>query len=231
MAEPEPRTCYRHPDRETGLSCSECGRSICYECMTPAAVGIRCPEHSGKAQGVQRVTRTVQRAGFESVGAYVTKALVAINVAVYLAELAAGGTIDGTGNRIYFDGALYGPAVAAGDWWRLLSAPFLHYGPIHLGMNMLALWWFGQPLEHALGSATTSAAPSTSCDRTPTVSSTDSRAQSSMSASLPALCRSRALWLASSPSIEWSNDCASRIATAAESWWSPPIASAIRPAT
>jgi membrane associated rhomboid family serine protease len=100
---------------------------------------------------VQRVTRTVQRAGFESVGAYVTKALVAINAAVYLAELAAGGTIDGTGNRIYFDGALYGPAVAAGDWWRLISAAFLHYGPIHLGMNMLALWWFGQPLEHALG--------------------------------------------------------------------------------
>src|SRR5690242_1500251 len=153
-------TCYRHPDRETGLSCSECGRPICYECMTPAAVGIRCPEHSGKPQGVQRVTRTVQRAGFESVGAYVTKALVAINVAVYLAELAAGGTVDGTGNRIYEKGVLISSAVdstghivgvAHGDWWRLLTAAFLHYGPIHLGMNMLALWWFGQALEHALG--------------------------------------------------------------------------------
>jgi membrane associated rhomboid family serine protease len=119
--------------------------------MTPAAVGIRCPEHSGKPQGIQRVTRTVQRAGVESVGAYVTKALVALNVGVYLVELAAGGTIDGTGNRIYYDGALYGPVVAAGDWWRLLTAAFLHYGPIHLAMNMLALWWFGQPLEHALG--------------------------------------------------------------------------------
>jgi membrane associated rhomboid family serine protease len=119
--------------------------------MTPAAVGIRCPEHSGKPQGFQKVTRSVQRAGIESVGAYVTKALVALNVGVYLVELAAGGTIDGTGNRVYFDGALYGPAVAAGDWWRLLTAAFLHYGPIHLGMNMLALWWFGQPLEHALG--------------------------------------------------------------------------------
>ena len=52
-----PRYCYRHPDRETGLSCSECGRPICYECMTPAPVGIRCPDHSGKAQGIQKVTR------------------------------------------------------------------------------------------------------------------------------------------------------------------------------
>ena len=57
-----PRYCYRHPDRETGLSCSECGRPICYECMTPAPVGLRCPEHSGKPQGVQRVTRPAQRA-------------------------------------------------------------------------------------------------------------------------------------------------------------------------
>ena len=40
-------TCYRHPDRETGLSCSECGRPICTECMTPAPVGLRCPDHAG----------------------------------------------------------------------------------------------------------------------------------------------------------------------------------------
>jgi membrane associated rhomboid family serine protease len=119
--------------------------------MTPAPVGIRCPEHSGKAQGLQRVTQGARRAAHESVGGYVTKALIAINVAVFLLELAAGGTINGIGSRLYEQGALYGPAVAAGDWWRLISAAFLHYGPIHLGMNMLALWWFGQPLEHALG--------------------------------------------------------------------------------
>jgi membrane associated rhomboid family serine protease len=41
--------------------------------------------------------------------------------------------------------------VASGDWWRLLTAAFLHYGPVHLGLNMLALWWFGAPLEEAIG--------------------------------------------------------------------------------
>ncbi len=151
MSQAGPRHCYRHPDRETGLSCSECDRPICYECMTPAPVGIRCPEHSGKPQGLQRVTHTARALSTDSGGGYVTKALVAIMVGIFLLELAAGGTLSGTGNRIYYDGALYGPAVAAGDWWRLISAAFLHYGPIHLGMNMLALWWFGQPLEHALG--------------------------------------------------------------------------------
>src|SRR3954463_7382932 len=88
-----PRTCYRHPDRETGLSCSECGRPICYECMTPAAVGLRCPDHSGKPQGLQRVRRTAQRAAWESTGGYVTKTLIAINVGVYLIELATGAGI------------------------------------------------------------------------------------------------------------------------------------------
>ena len=48
---------------------------------------------------------------------------------------------------IFLHGALYGPAVADGDWYRLITAAFLHYGPIHLGMNMLALWWIGRPLE------------------------------------------------------------------------------------
>src|SRR2546422_11579682 len=102
-----PRFCYRHPDRETGLSCSECGRPICYECMTPAPVGLRCPEHSGKAQGIQKVTRAAERAVTGVRGRRVnavTMALIAINVAVYLAELAAGGSVSGTGNWIFNHG-------------------------------------------------------------------------------------------------------------------------------
>jgi membrane associated rhomboid family serine protease len=143
--------CYRHPDRETLVSCSECGRPICEDCMTFAPVGIRCPDHSGLPQGAQRVTQGVQRASFEGTGAVVTKAIIAINVGVYLLELALGGQINGTGNEIYREGVLYGPVVANGDYWRLFTAMFLHYGPIHLGLNMLALWWFGAAVEQVLG--------------------------------------------------------------------------------
>jgi membrane associated rhomboid family serine protease len=154
------RTCYRHPDRVTGLSCSECGRPICTECMTMAPVGIRCPEHSGRAQGVQRMTRGVQRVTFEGAGAKVTKALIAINIAVYVAELAQGANVNGVGGSIYTDGVLIAAArtgpdhligVAEGQYWRLITAAFLHYGPFHLLMNMLALWWFGSLLEQRIG--------------------------------------------------------------------------------
>ena len=97
MADVAERTCYRHPDRVTGLSCSECGRPICTECMTMAPVGIRCPEHSGRPQGVQRMTRGVQRAAFDATSAKVTRALIVINVGVYVAELFQGGGVNGPG--------------------------------------------------------------------------------------------------------------------------------------
>jgi len=77
----------------------------------------------------------------------VTRTLIGINVAVYLLELATGGNIDGVGSQIFEKGALFGPLVANGDWWRLITAAFLHYGPIHLGFNMFFLYWIGTPVE------------------------------------------------------------------------------------
>jgi membrane associated rhomboid family serine protease len=145
--------------------------------MTPAPVGLRCPEHSGKPQGVQRVVVPAQRAvtgvGSRRVNA-VTMVLIGINVAVFLAELAAGGTTSGTGNTIFSHGALIVngvtqagnvipvPAheiaqgftmigVAHGEWWRIVTAAFLHYGIFHLGVNMYSLFFAGTLLEQLIG--------------------------------------------------------------------------------
>jgi membrane associated rhomboid family serine protease len=97
------------------------------------------------------VTTGVKRASYAGTGALVTKALVAINVAVYLAELAQGAGLSANSGSIFYKGLLYGPWVARGDWWRLITSAFLHYGPLHLLFNMAALIWFGGPLEQALG--------------------------------------------------------------------------------
>jgi membrane associated rhomboid family serine protease len=159
-----PRYCYRHPDRETGLSCSECGRPICYECMSPAPVGLRCPDHSGKPQGIRRVTAAAERAT-TGVGSarvnLITTILIGVNVAVYAAELALGGTVNGLNNWIYDHGVLVREGlycsgcepigVAHGEWWRLVSAAFLHYGPFHLAMNMFSLYFAGSILEQVVG--------------------------------------------------------------------------------
>jgi membrane associated rhomboid family serine protease len=118
--------------------------------MVFAPVGIRCPDHSGRAQGARRVVQNVSRRSARNPG-MVTTTLIAINVGIYLLQLGGGASINANSGWIFQHGALYGPFVANGDWYRLLSAAFLHYGPIHLGMNMLALWWIGRPLEDWLG--------------------------------------------------------------------------------
>jgi membrane associated rhomboid family serine protease len=147
----EPMRCYRHPDRETYLSCSECGRPICTECMTPAPVGQRCPDHSGRPRGVHRMTTGVRRGAFEGAGAIVTKSLIALNVLVYLVTVFQGGGINSPGGSLFTKGLLFGPAVANGDWWRLGTAAFLHASILHIAFNMYFLWFVGSPVEYALG--------------------------------------------------------------------------------
>jgi len=132
--------------------------------MTPAAVGLRCPEHAGgrrpaaKALGGRVVVRAPQtRLG--GTEALVTKLLIAANVAIYLIGASQGGGITNPGASIYRNGSfyektvLYGPFVAHGDWWRLITSAFLHENLLHIGFNMLALWWIGGPIEQYLGRA------------------------------------------------------------------------------
>ena len=155
-----PRYCYRHPDRETGLSCSECGRPICYECMTPAPVGLRCPEHSGKPQGVQKVARAVTGVGSQRFN-LVTLVLIGINVAVAVVEFASSSSASFTNNSIFEKGSLFATGyvdanghllgVAHGQWWRLLTAMFLHASFFHLAINMYSLYFVGSIMEQVIG--------------------------------------------------------------------------------
>ena len=145
-------TCCRHPDRETGLSCSECGRPICTECMTAAPVGLRCPDHAGSRKHVN-APRVVRRAPRGATDALVTRTLIGANVAVYLITAVQGAGYNGPGGRLFADWVLYGPAVAHGDWWRLITAAFLHGSILHIGLNMYVLWIIGQPVEAYLGRA------------------------------------------------------------------------------
>jgi membrane associated rhomboid family serine protease len=125
--------------------------------MTFGPVGIRCPDHAGAAaRTVAAAPKQVARKASRSLdryGPYVTFALIGINVGVYLLELASGAPMNGQGGRIWAEGVLFGPLVADGEWWRLITAAFLHYGPLHLGLNMLVLWFIGPALEDYFGHA------------------------------------------------------------------------------
>src|SRR5258707_14865494 len=106
-------TCYRHPDRETGLSCSECGRPICTECMTPTAVGIRCPDHAGKGRRVAP-PRIVRRTSSHMLDTPVTKILIAVDVVIYLITVVQGNGLNSPGGWLYTKWILFVPLVAHG---------------------------------------------------------------------------------------------------------------------
>jgi membrane associated rhomboid family serine protease len=130
--------CYRHKDRETGVSCSNCGNPICPDCMTATPVGMRCPECSRQRTPV----RTMRNVYADPIVTYV---LIAINVLMYL------GQSQNVTGSVYQQFVLYGPYVADGEWWRLLTAGFLHAGLFHIALNMYALYFLGRMLEPALG--------------------------------------------------------------------------------
>jgi membrane associated rhomboid family serine protease len=141
-------TCYRHPSRETGVSCSNCGNPICPDCMTATPVGMRCPDCAGQRQRVH----TMRSMHVDPIATYV---LIAINVLLFLGSGAGGSFLTGSGGntRVFLDLALFGPAVDQGDYWRLVTSGFLHSGLLHIGFNMYILYWLGTMLEPSLGHA------------------------------------------------------------------------------
>ncbi|HET8592959.1 MAG TPA: rhomboid family intramembrane serine protease [Solirubrobacterales bacterium] len=145
----ERRTCYRHPNRETGVSCSNCGRPICPECMTSTPVGMRCPECARERTRV----RTGAGAFSPTAGGMpATYALIAVNVIVFVAGLLTGGpTGAGDEGSLIRDGGTNGPSIADGDWWRIVTGGFLHAGFIHLLLNMYVLCIAGSILEPSIG--------------------------------------------------------------------------------
>ena len=143
-AETSTQTCYRHPGRETGVNCSSCGRPICPDCMTPTPVGMRCPECARQKTPV----RTMRNVGAEP---RVTVGIIALCVLAYLAS-GRFGVSGGGGDALFRDLALFGPSVADGEWWRLVTSGFLHAGLLHIAFNMYLLWILGRLLEPAVGS-------------------------------------------------------------------------------
>jgi membrane associated rhomboid family serine protease len=126
--------------------------------MTPAAVGLRCPDHAGGRRGTQaartaprEVVRVQRQIG--ATDALVTKILIVLNVVVYLIGAVQGASINAPGGSFFDKTILFGPFVAQGDWWRLITSAFLHASLLHIGFNMLALWWIGAPVEMFLGRA------------------------------------------------------------------------------
>ncbi|MEU4741850.1 rhomboid family intramembrane serine protease [Actinosynnema sp. NPDC023658] len=151
-ARPDLPVCARHPDRATGLRCVRCDRPACPECLREASVGYQCVDCVNQGRAAVRRPRTFVGAELAQ-RMVVTPVLIAVNLLMYVITAAQAGSVSqNQASPLFVDFVMYTPAVAGADqWWRLLTSGFLHYGPLHLALNMIALYVLGRDLEPVFG--------------------------------------------------------------------------------
>ncbi len=121
--------------------------------MTTTPVGMRCPECAKQRTRVVRLREASNEPR-------VTYALIAINALIYISQqvkLSGGETLYDKGaligsGLVEREGALHAIGIAYGEWWRIVSGAFMHESILHIGLNMLILYWLGRMLEPAIGS-------------------------------------------------------------------------------
>ena len=150
---PQTATCYRHPDREAGRRCTRCGRPACAECLVQANVGSHCLEC---AKAAKPDVKTRARYWSARQPTLVTYTLIAVNIARLRLAGAPGRRL--AHRQPHHDEGQVRPRACTGralpddgEWYRLVTSGFLHFGIIHIAFNMLLLFQLGQLLEPAIG--------------------------------------------------------------------------------
>ncbi|WP_430334946.1 rhomboid family intramembrane serine protease [Rhodococcus sp. ACT016] len=153
---PQPR-CVRHPDRPTALACTRCGRPACPDCLRAASVGHQCVDCVVAGQRDARPARTVAGATVRTQvpTPLLTYFLIAANVAIFAVTAVQSRSVldNHLSSPLFVDWVLWGPAVAAGEYGRIVTSGFLHIGLMHLAVNMFALYVIGRDIEIVLGRA------------------------------------------------------------------------------
>jgi membrane associated rhomboid family serine protease len=142
--------CAFHPDRETFRSCSRCGQPACHDCLIDAPVGAQCRScvRAAKPSTTQTLKANLRNPTLA------TQLLIGLFVSVFvLGVIQHRGVGVGLGNTVssldYL--SLTRTSIADGQWWRLFTNGFLHFGLIHVGFSCFALWNIGRGLELTLG--------------------------------------------------------------------------------
>ena len=141
--------CYRHPGRQSFILCQRCGRTICPECQTQAAVGVICPDCMALARKNAPRTKPAILTRLTGQGQpTVTYSLIGITLFVYVLQFALGNTIT---NALLYAGVYNLPGYF--EPWRMLTTALVHGSILHVLLNMYTLWILGQILEPMLGRA------------------------------------------------------------------------------
>ena len=137
--------CVNHSNQVTYVRCSRCENYICTDCMRSASIGYQCPSCASDSTPV---IKGINRNRFipNQKNTQVTKFLSILLIVIFLFQ-------ELTGTLLVKSFALFAPLVTSGEWWRLITAGFLHGSIIHLLFNVYILWVLGSQLENIVGKA------------------------------------------------------------------------------
>jgi membrane associated rhomboid family serine protease len=140
-----PEVCFHHRDRVTGRHCTRCGRPACSECLHQASVGSQCWEciKAARPPAGERVRRSLAVRPMIA-----TQILIGANVAMFIFTNGFNSSVANAQLQRYGEVTFL---IAGGDWWRLITSGFIHFGIAHIAFNMLALYVIGAVLEPAVG--------------------------------------------------------------------------------
>ncbi len=151
-AQPDIPVCARHSDRPTRLRCSRCDRPACPDCLRDASVGMQCVDCVNEGARTVRQARTSAGAVVSTRRPIITQVMIALNVLAYVATVVQSGSPMNNSRAGLFTATSMIPELTAnGEWWRILTSGFMHFGLIHLVLNMAALFVVGPVIEQELG--------------------------------------------------------------------------------
>ncbi|MEU3649983.1 rhomboid family intramembrane serine protease [Lentzea sp. NPDC034063] len=151
-AQPETPVCARHSDRPTRLRCTRCDRPACPECLRDASVGMQCVDCVNEGARTVRQARTSAGAVVSTGRPIITQVMIALNVLAYVVTVFQSGSPMNNQRAGLFTATSMIPELTAnGEWWRILTSGFMHFGLIHLALNMAALFVVGPVVEQELG--------------------------------------------------------------------------------
>ncbi|WP_434451956.1 rhomboid family intramembrane serine protease [Lentzea sp. E54] len=151
-AQPETPVCARHSDRPTRLRCTRCERPACPDCLRDASVGMQCVDCVNEGARSVRQARTSAGAVVSTGRPIITQVMIALNVLAYVVTVVQSGSpMNNSRSELFTATSMIPELTANGEWWRILTSGFMHFGLIHLALNMAALFVVGPVIEQELG--------------------------------------------------------------------------------
>jgi membrane associated rhomboid family serine protease/Flp pilus assembly protein TadD len=133
--------------------CPQCGKDF-ERNFGDSTASLNCPECEARLAQLQRAGIPTSGQALVAPSFLITTGLIGLNVLVFAIMVLRGASpFNPSPQQAIAFGADFGPLTLNGQWWRLVTSMFVHFGIVHIGLNMWCLWNLGRAAEQLMGRA------------------------------------------------------------------------------